>query len=107
MELKNETGQHCPTYHETGKECPGCENCEDFASLRAVIAAERTLRQDAEAQVRTLTAENEALAGRVSEAAAGRRELLFALQGVLRVADRATDEFDAARAAIAKNGGAG
>jgi hypothetical protein len=29
-------------------------------------------------------------------------ELLEALQGVLRVADRATDEFDAARAAIAK-----
>ncbi len=31
-------------------------------------------------------------------------ELLAALQGVLRVADRATDEFDAARAAIAKAG---
>ncbi len=29
-------------------------------------------------------------------------ELLEALQGVLRVADRATSEFDAARAAIAK-----
>ena len=29
-------------------------------------------------------------------------ELLEALQGVLRVADRATDEFKAARAAIAK-----
>ena len=29
-------------------------------------------------------------------------ELLAALQGVLRVADRATDEFDAARAAIVK-----
>lgn len=29
-------------------------------------------------------------------------DLLAALQGVLRVADRATDEFDAARAAIAK-----
>lgn len=29
-------------------------------------------------------------------------ELLEALQGVLRVADRKTDEFDAARAAIAK-----
>jgi len=29
-------------------------------------------------------------------------DLLEALQGVLRVADRATDEFDAARAAIAK-----
>lgn len=29
-------------------------------------------------------------------------QLLEALQGVLRVADRATDEFDAARAAIAK-----
>ena len=29
-------------------------------------------------------------------------ELLEALRGVLRVADRATDEFDAARAAIAK-----
>lgn len=29
-------------------------------------------------------------------------ELLTALQGVVRVADRATDEFDAARAAIAK-----
>lgn len=33
-------------------------------------------------------------------------ELLAALQGVLRVADRATDEFDAARAAIAKATGA-
>lgn len=33
-------------------------------------------------------------------------ELLSALQGVLRVADRATDEFDAARAAIAKATGA-
>jgi hypothetical protein len=29
-------------------------------------------------------------------------DLLAALQGVLRVADRATDEFDAARAAISK-----
>lgn len=29
-------------------------------------------------------------------------DLLAALQGVLRVADRATDEFEAARAAIAK-----
>lgn len=29
-------------------------------------------------------------------------DLLEALQGVLRVADRATDEFDAARAAISK-----
>lgn len=29
-------------------------------------------------------------------------EMLAALQGVVRVADRATDEFDAARAAIAK-----
>jgi hypothetical protein len=29
-------------------------------------------------------------------------DLLAALQGVVRVADRATDEFDAARAAIAK-----
>lgn len=29
-------------------------------------------------------------------------DLLAALQGVLRVADRATDEFDAARAAIAR-----
>ena len=29
-------------------------------------------------------------------------DLLAALQGVLRVADRKTDEFDAARAAIAK-----
>jgi hypothetical protein len=29
-------------------------------------------------------------------------DLLAALEGVLRVADRATDEFDAARAAIAK-----
>jgi hypothetical protein len=29
-------------------------------------------------------------------------ELLEALKGVLRVADRATDEFDAARAAVAK-----
>ena len=29
-------------------------------------------------------------------------ELLAALKGVLRVADRATDEFDAARAAISK-----
>lgn len=29
-------------------------------------------------------------------------DLLSALQGVLRVADRKTDEFDAARAAIAK-----
>lgn len=33
-------------------------------------------------------------------------ELLAALQGVVRVADRATDEFDAARAAIAKATGA-
>lgn len=33
---------------------------------------------------------------------AASRELLQALQGVLRVADRKTDEFDAARAAIAK-----
>jgi hypothetical protein len=33
-------------------------------------------------------------------------ELLSALQGVVRVADRATDEFDAARAAIAKATGA-
>lgn len=29
-------------------------------------------------------------------------EMLLALRGVVRVADRATDEFDAARAAIAK-----
>jgi hypothetical protein len=34
-------------------------------------------------------------------------ELLEALQGVLRVADRQTDEFDAARAAIAKAIGVG
>lgn len=33
-------------------------------------------------------------------------ELLAALEGVLRVADRKTDEFDAARAAIAKATGA-
>ncbi len=33
-------------------------------------------------------------------------DLLEALQGVLRVADRKTDEFDAARAAIAKASGA-
>lgn len=33
-------------------------------------------------------------------------DLLEALRGVLRVADRATDEFDAARAAIAKATGA-
>lgn len=33
-------------------------------------------------------------------------DLLEALQGVLRVADRQTDEFDAARAAIAKAIGA-
>ena len=33
-------------------------------------------------------------------------DLLVALQGVLRVADRKTDEFDAARAAIAKAVGA-
>jgi len=33
-------------------------------------------------------------------------ELLAALKGVLRVADRKTDEFDAARAAIAKAEGA-
>ncbi len=33
-------------------------------------------------------------------------DLLAALQGVLRVADRKTDEFDAARAAIAKATGA-
>ena len=33
-------------------------------------------------------------------------EMLVALQGVLRVADRKTDEFDAARAAIAKAVGA-
>ena len=33
-------------------------------------------------------------------------DLLAALQGVIRVADRATDEFDAARAAIAKALGA-
>lgn len=31
--------------------------------------------------------------------------MLAALEGVLRVADRATDEFDAARAAIAKANG--
>ena len=34
-------------------------------------------------------------------------ELLAALEGVLRVADRQTDEFDAARAAIAKARGLG
>lgn len=42
-----------------------------------------------------------ALADAVLRAAAP--DLLEALQGVLRVADRATDEFDAARAAIAKS----
>lgn len=34
------------------------------------------------------------------------REMLEALKGVVRVADRKTDEFDAARAAIAKATGA-
>lgn len=34
-----------------------------------------------------------------------RDELLLALRGVVRVADRKTVEFDAARAAIAKSGG--
>ncbi|MBT2322563.1 hypothetical protein J7E62_09415 [Variovorax paradoxus] len=34
-------------------------------------------------------------------------EMLEALRGVVRVADRATDEFDAARAAIAKATGCG
>jgi len=34
--------------------------------------------------------------------AAAAPELLEALKGVVRVADRATDEFDAARAAISK-----
>jgi hypothetical protein len=43
--------------------------------------------------------ENKMANGRLMAAAP---ELLAALQGVLRVADRATDEFDAARAAIQK-----
>ena len=37
-----------------------------------------------------------------SQQAAQRQELLAALKGVVRVADRKTPEFDAARAAIAK-----
>jgi DNA-binding phage protein len=48
----------------------------------------------------------EALDAYVDEHTAALREenaeMLAALQGVVRVADRATDEFDAARAAIAK-----
>lgn len=39
---------------------------------------------------------------RMSAVEAQRDALLEALKGVLRVADRKTDEFDAARAAIAK-----
>lgn len=43
---------------------------------------------------------------RLHEVIGERDELLEALIGVVRVADRATDEFDAARAAIAKATGA-
>ena len=43
----------------------------------------------------------QAMAKNARQLAEQRAELLEALQGVVRVADRATDEFDAARAAIA------
>lgn len=38
----------------------------------------------------------------IAHLAAQRNELVKALEGVIRVADRKTDEFDAARAALAK-----
>lgn len=29
MELKRDTGSHCPTYYSTGYDCAGCEQCQD------------------------------------------------------------------------------
>jgi hypothetical protein len=58
---------------------------------RRVITVEGTSAGEADANARLVAAAP---------------ELLAALKGVLRVADRKTDEFDAARAAIAKAEGA-
>jgi hypothetical protein len=57
--------------------------------LNELYAGNRELRQDANARL-----------------IAAAPDLLEALRGVVRVADRATVEFDAARAAIAKATGA-
>ena len=58
----------------------------------------KTLRQVDELAAAVL----EAAAVEIRRLRAQRDALLEALKGVLRVADRKTDEFDAARAAIAK-----
>ena len=69
----------------------------------------RRLHQFAEDQIGRATAAEAALqltkathALKIAAVEAQRDALLEALKGVLRVADRKTDEFDAARAAIKK-----
>jgi len=75
---------------------------DDYPSVR--IVGESSLNRKAEAYMEQITYgsvnEETAIANAILIAAAP--DLLEALQGVLRVADRKTDEFDAARAAIAK-----
>ena len=63
------TGSQCPTWHSIGADCPGCEQCESYETVRAQLTTERTLSADKDAQIRTLTMEVEALSAKVGDAA--------------------------------------
>ena len=73
----------------------------DYRSIGTAYGWSEEFIYDAEKNlINSPSASDEALANTRLWSAAP--ELLTALEGVLRVADRQTDEFDAARAAIAK-----
>ena len=69
------------------------------ATARRVTAPETEGRLALDVQINGGNREDNKANARLIAAAP---DLLVALQGVVRVADRKTDEFDAARAAIAK-----
>ena len=78
-----------------------------WAKERMIEAAdeiERLCADNARLEALRQSMRDELLRGRAYDerAEAIRDELVAALEGVIRVADRKTDEFDAARAALAK-----
>jgi hypothetical protein len=88
-----------------------CARLEEIAANAATTAAAEITRLRADnARLEALrkSMRDELLRGRTYDerAEAIRDELIAALEGVIRVADRKTDEFDAARAALAKAKGA-
>ena len=74
-----------------------CWNACDGISTESIVNGTALITAFQREQDRADTAERQA-----DELSAMNAELLDALKGVVRVADRATSEFDAARAAIAK-----